>query len=387
MGSEYVKMLLEGSLEIERSETCSMIESIESESNYIFNIINFVTPITEKAMKNANEKSAFGKFIDLIKNIFTQFKNKVHDIVIRLKPWKEETLSKLDSVSFNNMSIKAFPHWNIGADDIINEIKSMQNEFKKAIRDTQSDDRLESIYNDMGVDDIIKNNPVFKKYHTDDGGYKVAMERIFSTKTLSDYKTVTVTSASEIKRICMIGKEYILKYEDIVNQCNALHDSLIKDLEIAEQDYKRSVNETYNPYLILEDSYLFDTDMMCYPGASLLFEAETAKNNQSANDNNKEKSSDIEVETKDGGDQNQSAPKKPRGRAAFEKNIAKINVDAITIAISVIEKKLYVYRALITEVVKASGKSTTSDTNTKVESKSDNAGKSSKKKNIFGKKK
>lgn len=382
MHTDYVQMMLSHSLEIERAETSSLIESIEAESDYIYRVMTENSVLVEKTTPNSGKKSMFGNLVEAIQNIFKSFLDKAAKLIEKLKPWKEEYLDKLDDISYANISISAFPHWKVSANDIINEIKAMQNEFKniKAQNDNLSDD-LKKLYGDMSVETIVKNNRVLKKYHKDNEGYKSVMRMLFSTNSIADYKSVTISNDSEIKKICGIARDYILNYEKVKDSCDALRKELIRELQEAEREYERSVKESYNPYLILENKRLFDTDLVYHSGIALL----EAANEPNGKDEKKEKPTDVEVQndnkTNSNSDNSQSeAPKKHSTVATYEKNLAQINVDAIAVAISVIEEKLYIYKVIIERVIKESKGQKVESDNTDVESKKDTSDKKSKKK-------
>lgn len=352
MRNDYIKMVLEGTLEIERDETCNLIESIESEYEYISDIIRENSVLVEKAA-TGQKKSIFARFIEIIQNVFKQFQNKAGDLIRNSEAWKSKNLDALDNISYADLSITAFPQWNVSAKDIIDEVRSMQAEFKRIQGNNSTlTSEMQSLL-DGNEQAIIKNNKVFKKYYNENEGHISVMKKLFAVGSVKDYKQVTINSDSEIKRICTIGKDYILKYNDVVNQCKTLQNSLITELQEAERELERSIaKESYNPYLILENANLFDTDLMYYSGSRILVEADAAETKKEEPSTNPTKVT-VSSENESGNTQSSNdSPKKAKGVAEFEKAFAKLNVDAIGAALSVLEDKYYTYLAIIGEVVK-----------------------------------
>lgn len=358
--TDYVQMMLEESLGITRYETDLMMESIEYEAEYIMQCMETNTiPVMEAAAK---KPGIFRRFIDTIKRIFASFRDKVNEIVNDLKPWKEEYIDKLNDISYEGLTIKAFPHWKVKGADIERYVKNAQSMFSNSSVIDTSNGRVDT------PEKIVNGIAAFKDFRSKDTGYREVMKMVLSTGDVKSYKSEEITDASIIKNtICAEAKTYIENYKNLSNSLTNLSNALNKDLEEAEKEYE-SVKESYNPYLMLEGAHLFDTDLVFCANGGLLLEAEapSQNTNQNTNDDKKESSKAVDVDsTNDNGSNNNQnndnqAENKPsdedRAKATFKRGLAKVNVDLITTAITVAEEKLYVYKAIIKQVVTASNK-------------------------------
>lgn len=346
MGTDYVQMLLDSTLEMERSETSDILESIDYELAYIQNVVGENSLLTEKLIPKSSE-GPVTKLINSIRSIFEKFVTNAKKLIADLKPWKDAYLDKLNSISYNGITISAIPHWEMSAEEIISEIEKMITAFDRK-KDELS--RPNANQDSLSVDDIIKTMDPYKKYDDSKNAYKMAMKMVFSTKKADMYKLVDVNNPAKLKEICETGRKYIESYDNILSRCTTLRDKFLRTAEEFEKEQSRqSAKESYDPYLILENRRLSETDLVFCAGLNLLMEDATG---DQKNDENKPPSlTETEVK-KDETEDNSPDNKKTSSTLT---NMIKINTDAITIAITVIEAKLITYKKIIKQVVTVAG--------------------------------
>lgn len=390
MPTDYVQMLLEESLASSKEDTKIMVESIEYELEYIASCIenNHIMPVTEA--KKSGE-GVFQKFINLIRNIFTKFKEKVADITLDLRDW-DKYINKLDDISYDGITIESAPQWLNSGDNIVQEVKKLINGFNQTKARTPSEN------DDITPSGIVKTMSVFREFNDEKLGYKVAMERVFSIGRNQPIETVKVDDSTKpsLREVCEIGRKYIQEYKDLSTKLTRLSEEIQTLLSNAERGLEVNT-ESYNPYLILEGAYLSNTDLILCNNGGILFEADGEQGTQNQSQNtqqNGEKKEDTNPSVKvtsdnaDGGSNSDDGPK--NRKIELQKSYAKVLIDAITVAITVAERKLYVYKTIIRSVVNAAGKgdSKPSDEDVKTDKAVDTTNDTKKKsKGLFRKKK
>jgi len=353
MPTDYVQMLLAESLASSKDDTKIMVESIEYELEYIASCIenNHIMPVTE-AKKNGG--GVFQKFIDLIRNIFSKFKEKVNKITLDLKDW-DDVIDKLENANFSGITIESTPQWNVSGDEIAQHIDRLVAGFKQTTTSNPSDS------DDVTPEGVVKSMSVFRQFRDDKVGYKKAMERVFSVgkNTAVISQKINITSRPTIQEVCDIGSKYIKDYKNLSNRLSQLAENIQATLSNAERGIE-ATNESYNPYLILEGACLSNTNLILCNNGDILFEADDAQDNQNQqtdNNTDKDKPENMNPAVKttvsnDGGDK--GSPKNLK--LELQKSYAKVLVDAVSVAITVAERKLYVYKSIINSVVKNSEK-------------------------------
>jgi hypothetical protein len=356
MPTDYVQMLLEESLASSKEDTKIMVESIEYELEYIASCIenNHIMPVTEA--KKSGE-GIFQKFINLIRNIFAKFKEKVADITLDLRDW-DKYINKLDDISYDGITIESAPQWLNSGDNIVQEVKKLINGFNQTKTKTPSEN------DDLTPSGIVKTMSVFREFNDEKLGYKVAMERVFSIGRNQPIETVKIDDSTKpsLREVCEIGRKYIQEYKDLSTKLTRLSEEIQTLLSNAERGLEVNT-ESYNPYLILEGAYLSNTDLILCNNGGILFEAdgEQGAQNQSQNTSqNGEKKEDTNPSVKVTSDNSGSGSNSDDGpknrKIELQKSYAKVLIDAITVAITVAERKLYVYKTIIRSVVNTAGK-------------------------------
>jgi hypothetical protein len=361
MKNDYVEMMLVEMVNIEREYTYEMMSYINSEAEFIHNCMETNSVLTEAGAGNKpgeKKPSLFARFKEIITNSFNKFIAKAKEIVSNLRPFKEKYLDKLDSITYSGLSIDIMPIWRYDTqmNTTIASIKTMINEFKSARRYT-------SMPEDTTKEGIIKNVREFKKYYNSEIGYAEVMKRKFTMgDNLDAYKVITIDSDSEIKSACEKGREYIQNYDSLVNKLKGMKTQFENELDAAEKESERNNNsesqtESYVPFLILENNYITDTDLVFCKGAHMLYEAENNDSNPStvrvSNDNDDS-----------GNNQNSGGGNsKPPANNVYITNMASIIITALATAISVAESKLVIFKKLITSVVTKSGKAPKNNNN------------------------
>lgn len=345
--TDYVEIMLEESLYMEREMTIESIEHIEWEANYIKTCIE-TNSIVNEASHVENKNSILGRIAEIINNIFSKFLEKVKKIKMDLKPFKEEYLDKLEHLDYEGINLNVFPHWNVNVNTIKKHIKDMENAARTVIRNEPPED--------TSIDYIIKNITPFNKFHDEKLDYKTVMRKKFSTgDNLSDNKPQELSNANEIKKVCLIAKEFITNYDSYANELNNARNDVTKIIDDMDKYIKSkdsSVKESLGIYLELEGAYLRNTDLKFCSDFGLVFEDATS-GNSSNNEKEEPKSNSVEVNS-DNQNGNESGNNTNIGSvktATYYKNICTIIQTALITAITVLEEKLYVYKTIIKQVV------------------------------------
>lgn len=386
MPTDYVQMLLEESLASSKDDTKIMVESIEYELEYIASCIenNHIMPVTE-AKKNGG--GVFQKFINLIRNIFAKFKEKVADITLDLRDW-DKYINKLDDISYDGIKIESAPQWLNSGDDIVQDIRKLITGF------SQTRTKNPSANDDITPSGVVKTMSVFREFNDDKLGYKVAMERVFSIGKNEPIKAVEVNESTNpsLREVCEIARKYIQDYKDLSTKLTRLSEEIQALLSNAERGLEVN-QESYNPYLVLEGAHLSNTDLILCNNGGILFEADGEQGNQnqqSTEQNNGEKKEDTNPSVKVTSDNNNNSPgsnNEPKNlKIELQKSYAKVLIDAISVGITVAERKLYVYKTIIRSVVTEAGKGDSNSSDEKVEAeKTTDEAKTKPKKGLFKK--
>ena len=278
----------------------------------------------------------------------------------------------------------------------INTIDRMIQEWNKYIREAYNDKSKE--YPDNSIEDIIKNIDPFKAYYDADNAYSRIMLMKFSTgDNLNDYKPVKIPgNGKTVKDICYIGRKFIESYSDIANKLDGEKNKFEEKLKLLEKAEKESkersakasaTKESFNPFLILENAYLSETDLCFCKDFSVLFEETASNNNDDKKDDKPFKTEVTSDESNSNNDSNNSNGlsngDKPYDASSsaftFLKNMTTIIISALSVALTVAEQRLYMYKNTIKSVIQQARKSAKKPTNTDDEEKPELTAKGSRK--------
>ena len=100
MGTNYLELVMEELLDMERDDTYTLIEMVDSEIEYIHSCLENNSIVTEKAATKIvkNKKGVVARFIDMVKNLFGKFTAKAKEIANEIAPFKKEYLEELDKI-------------------------------------------------------------------------------------------------------------------------------------------------------------------------------------------------------------------------------------------------------------------------------------------------
>lgn len=354
--TDYVEMMMEDFLDIERESTLDTLFNIEEEMNYIHNCMEANSILVEKANPANKKEGFFTRIKNAISSLFSKFIEKAKRLVSDIMPMKKEFLDKLNQISYENIPIKAFPYWDVGMDKPFQDITAMYNVLKSALSGNQTE--APDFY--KSPEEIVKNLKPFDKYKHESEGYQSVMRMKFSTgDNLDNYKEKEITDPATVKKLCMAASNFIQGYDAFITKIKGYvnsYQNTLKQLERIEKEKMKATKESFNPYLMLESATLSETDLKFCSDFNLVFEAdgdnsnksEPAKEEQKENPNKptvgnvSEENGEFKAEITDGA---------TLKYVTYLKNLCILVHKSLVVYMTVLEAKYFFYKSLVRQVV------------------------------------
>lgn len=334
-GELYESAYLEQAIQLNREYYNNINRVIEDECNLMKYCYENAL-IDEEILSIVNEGIAetldnvIDKILEIIDNLVVKFK-KTNGILIEANnKWLEKNRDRLLKYNYNNLeSVKIIPYWNINAEKAIDPINS----FKRYLSNPPKGDKLDNLNTSK-----IETEDPYKKYLSKDGDFKTGW-RNYCTVGSEKIEPIKATGAVIAEKMTSDIIPYIEGYEEkIVNPLvKDLTDtkSTIRGLRSRLSNIRTAKTEAYS---ILEETLLINTDLRNCLNFESVFEAD-------------EKSDSVVVThnanaSEDGNNTNSSSSSPAQKELEWTKKTAHLNQLAISIAMSVMEKRYRQYNTL-----------------------------------------
>lgn len=261
------------------------------ESSYIIECLENMKIVTEADSEQNNNESKIKKAANGVKKTVNTVIQKIKEFLKNIKNIFKDKITKLRERDLNWLKENKKNILNVKVDDL--EI-NVHNDYNESLSNMASRaDKYTNIFAGLSVEDdrVMKEIDVKQKMYEDkEGNLKQGLMNFYRTDNPKKEKHVVTLRGSQIKNALENMHTYCIEFLTTYQKNLQIFNKLEKNITAHEKEMsKRGISEGL--YLLVEDDYIYNTDLALCENFSILLENDEQKLGVSKRDDDKEEAS------------------------------------------------------------------------------------------------